>query len=339
MLRALWVPTIWPACEIGGGRFPREQRLLEIVPITSPLTHKGSIISASRAKPRRTKTQAYRLASLGVAAPVNHRAAICRSSLSNQSSNPSIILVSNWLAAVSLRAMASAVLPSDTPPNAFSRSIAATSSGVCIASLRGNSPPRNLYRFFHPQTLSSARGSSSQCRQVSSFICYPTAHDHRCQSDRRRRSRGGNRRCAPLHQSAAAGQLCRPEPVGAAIRSRGCPAWAPRVIGRGFRLKVRRFRLVTAQYPRQAQMPSRSLPLFVRAGRFLHQRRARHRGQVRSGLVWGFSCQAVVLGCADSFLFGAGKAVFRPVACDQVRGARGRGQGTETVAKLGGFAA
>jgi hypothetical protein len=52
--------------------------------------------------------------------------------------------------------------------------------------------------------------------------------------------------------------------------------------------------------------------------------------------VWGFSCQAVVLGCADSFLFGAGKAVFRPVACDQVRGARGRGQGTETVAKLGG---
>src|SRR5207302_6416025 len=53
--------------------------------------------------------------------------------------------------------------------------------------------------------------------------------------------------------------------------------------------------------------------------------------------VWGFSCQAVVLGCAASFLFGAGKAVFRPVACDQVRGARGRGQGTETVAKLGGL--
>src|SRR6266480_7476794 len=53
--------------------------------------------------------------------------------------------------------------------------------------------------------------------------------------------------------------------------------------------------------------------------------------------VWGFSCQAVVLGSADSFLFGAGKAVFRPVAWDQVRGARGRGQGTETVAKLGGL--
>src|ERR1700736_2251374 len=57
-------------------------------------------------------------------------------------------------------------------------------------------------------------------------------------------------------------------------------------------------------------------------------------GQVRSGLVWGFSCQAVVLGCADSFLFGAGKAVFRPVACNQVPGARGRGQGTETLASL-----
>jgi hypothetical protein len=60
-------------------------------------------------------------------------------------------------------------------------------------------------------------------------------------------------------------------------------------------------------------------------------------GQVRSGLVWGFSCQAVVLGCADSFLFGAGKAVFRPVACNQVPGARGRGQGTETLAELGGL--
>jgi hypothetical protein len=54
-------------------------------------------------------------------------------------------------------------------------------------------------------------------------------------------------------------------------------------------------------------------------------------------LVWGFSCQAVVLGCADSFLFGAGKAVFRPVACNQVPGARGRGQGTEMLAELGGL--
>ena len=61
------------------------------------------------------------------------------------------------------------------------------------------------------------------------------------------------------------------------------------------------------------------------------------RHQVRIGLVWGFFCQAVVLGCAESFLFGAGKAVFRPVACNQVPGARGRGQGTETLAELGGL--
>src|SRR6516164_9183211 len=33
------------------------------------------------------------------------------------------------------------------------------------------------------------------------------------------------------------------------------------------------------------------------------------------------------------FFVRSGKAVFRPVACDQVRGARGRGQGTETLAK------
>ena len=35
-------------------------------------------------------------------------------------------------------------------------------------------------------------------------------------------------------------------------------------------------------------------------------------------LVWGFSCQAVVLGCADSFLFGAAKAVFRSLIAPQV---------------------
>jgi hypothetical protein len=37
------------------------------------------------------------------------------------------------------------------------------------------------------------------------------------------------------------------------------------------------------------------------------------------------------------FFVRSGKAVLRPVAYDQVRGARGRGQGTETVAKLGGL--
>ena len=56
-------------------------------------------------------------------------------------------------------------------------------------------------------------------------------------------------------------------------------------------------------------------------------------GGLPGELVWGFSCQAVVLGCADSFLFGAGKAVFRSlIACNQVPAARGRGQGTETLA-------
>ena len=43
------------------------------------------------------------------------------------------------------------------------------------------------------------------------------------------------------------------------------------------------------------------------------------------------------LGSAASSLFGAGKAVLHPVACDQVPGARGRGQGTETLAQLGGL--
>jgi hypothetical protein len=51
--------------------------------------------------------------------------------------------------------------------------------------------------------------------------------------------------------------------------------------------------------------------------------------------VWGFSCQVVVL-VFVGFFVRSGKAVLRPVACDQVCVARGRGQGTETVAKLGG---
>ena len=53
-------------------------------------------------------------------------------------------------------------------------------------------------------------------------------------------------------------------------------------------------------------------------------------------LVWGFSCQVVVFGLLQFFVR-SGKAVLRPVAYDQVRGARGRGQGTETLAKLGGL--
>src|SRR5947209_7541721 len=57
-----------------------------------------------------------------------------------------------------------------------------------------------------------------------------------------------------------------------------------------------------------------------------------------SNLYGAFRVKWWFLVCCSS-LFGAGKAVLRPVACDQVRGARGRGQGTETVAKLGGLAA
>src|ERR1700722_14298472 len=66
------------------------------------------------------------------------------------------------------------------------------------------------------------------------------------------------------------------------------------------------------------------------------------RTRLSAGGRWIRACMGLplssgCLGCADSFLFGAGKAVFRPVAWDQVRGARGRGQGTETVAQLGGL--
>jgi hypothetical protein len=51
-----------------------------------------------------------------------------------------------------------------------------------------------------------------------------------------------------------------------------------------------------------------------------------------------FPVNSLFLVCCGFFVR-RGKAVLRPVACDQVRGARGRGQGTETVAKLGGLAA
>jgi hypothetical protein len=53
-------------------------------------------------------------------------------------------------------------------------------------------------------------------------------------------------------------------------------------------------------------------------------------------LVWGFSCK-VVFSVYCQFFVRSGKAVLHPVACDQVPGARGRGEGTETVAQLGGL--
>jgi|SRR6516162_3042782 len=52
-------------------------------------------------------------------------------------------------------------------------------------------------------------------------------------------------------------------------------------------------------------------------------------------LVWEFFCQVVF--CLFRFLVWSGKAVPRPVACDQVRGARGRCQGTEMLAQLSGL--
>ena len=50
-------------------------------------------------------------------------------------------------------------------------------------------------------------------------------------------------------------------------------------------------------------------------------------------LVWGFSCQVVFLVCCRFFVR-SGKAVLRSVAAIS---SQERGQGTETVAKLGGL--
>jgi hypothetical protein len=55
-----------------------------------------------------------------------------------------------------------------------------------------------------------------------------------------------------------------------------------------------------------------------------------------SNLYGAFPVKWSFLVCCRFFV-PSGKAVLRPVACDQVRGARGRGQGTETVAQLGGL--
>ena len=55
-----------------------------------------------------------------------------------------------------------------------------------------------------------------------------------------------------------------------------------------------------------------------------------------SNLYGAFPVKSCFLFCWR-FLVRSGKAVLRPVACDQVRGARGRGQGTETLAELSGL--
>ena len=54
-------------------------------------------------------------------------------------------------------------------------------------------------------------------------------------------------------------------------------------------------------------------------------------------LYGAFPVKRLLSGFAHGSLFGAGKAVLHPVACDPVPGARGRGQGTETLAELGGL--
>src|SRR4029077_10597792 len=67
------------------------------------------------------------------------------------------------------------------------------------------------------------------------------------------------------------------------------------------------------------------------------------RGELAIGRVFApHTCMGLFLssGCfwfAVSSLFGAGRRFFVPSPGDQVRGARGRGQGTETLAQLGGL--
>src|SRR5947209_6076419 len=70
-------------------------------------------------------------------------------------------------------------------------------------------------------------------------------------------------------------------------------------------------------------------PLVDRDHRFAPTRRWRK---------WIRTCMGLFLSSSHFWfvggsLFGAGNAVLRPVACDQVRGARGRGQGTENGSK------
>ena len=69
-------------------------------------------------------------------------------------------------------------------------------------------------------------------------------------------------------------------------------------------------------------------------------RRQQYRGAVRGAVLRSrvrMTCMGLFLSSSRfgllPFFVRSGKAVLRPVACDQVRGACGRGQGTETLAK------
>src|SRR5262249_29636115 len=85
----------------------------------------------------------------------------------------------------------------------------------------------------------------------------------------------------------------------------------------------------------------RLLPLLVSAGHSVvgsthtpAQGQCDTPGRVSTDLYGAFPVKWLLLGFAHSSLFGAGKAVLHPVACDSVPGARGRGQGSETLAEL-----
>jgi hypothetical protein len=56
-----------------------------------------------------------------------------------------------------------------------------------------------------------------------------------------------------------------------------------------------------------------------------------------SNLYGAFSCQGICFWFLLVLCSERERAVLHPVAYDQVRGARGWGQGTETLAKLGGL--
>jgi hypothetical protein len=85
---------------------------------------------------------------------------------------------------------------------------------------------------------------------------------------------------------------------------------------------------------------------FLAGTRFFYRVARRFHTTLCSGLscdetgarspVGAFSVKRLFWVCCQFFVR-SGKAVLRPVACDQVRGARGRGQGTETLAELGGL--
>jgi hypothetical protein len=87
-------------------------------------------------------------------------------------------------------------------------------------------------------------------------------------------------------------------------------------------------RLIASRPTRWSRTPGLQLPA---AADYLRER-------LTAGGSWIRTCMGLFLSSRVlvywRFFVRSGKAVLHPVACDQVRGARGRGQGTETVANL-----